>query len=63
MVDREALRYARFQAITTHETIDLLRMAVADGDITDKQAFDVLILMSDKGRSLRLPRSAAELSR
>jgi len=29
--DREALRYARFQGITTYETIDLVSMAVADG--------------------------------
>ena len=61
--DREALRYARFQGITTYETIDLVSMAVADGDVTDKQAFDVMVLMSDKGRSLRLPRSVSDLRR
>jgi hypothetical protein len=61
--DREALRYARFQGITTYETIDLMFMAVADGDITDHQAFDVVIRMSDNGRSLRLPRSVSDLRR
>ncbi len=61
--DREALRYARFQGITTYETIDLLSMAVADGDVTDKQAYEVMLHMSEKGRSLRLPRSASDLRR
>lgn len=55
--DREALRYARFQGITTYETIDLMSTAVVNGDATEQQAFDVMILMADKGRSLQLPRS------
>ncbi|OLM09107.1 MULTISPECIES: hypothetical protein [unclassified Pseudonocardia] len=59
--DREALRYARFQGITTYETIDLMSMAVADGDITDREAFDILISMRDEGRTLRIPQSAATL--
>ncbi|MHA6622495.1 hypothetical protein [Pseudonocardia sp. DLS-67] len=61
--DREALRYARFQGITTYETIDLLSMAVADGDVTDKHAYEVMVRMSKEGRSLRLPRSASDLRR
>lgn len=61
--DREALRYARFQGITTYETIDLLSMAVADGDVTDKHAYEVMVRMSEEGRSLRLPRSASDLRR
>lgn len=61
--DHEALRYARFQGITTYETIDLLSMAAADGDITEQAAFNVIINMADAGRSLRVPRSAAELRR
>lgn len=61
--DRVALRYARFQGITTYETVDLMSMAVADGDVTAQQAFDILCRMGDEGRSLRLPRSASDLSR
>jgi len=61
--DREALRYARFQSITTYETIDLMSMAVANGDITEQQAFDLMARMGNEGRSLRLPRSASDLRR
>lgn len=57
------MRYARFQSITTYETIDLLSMAVADGDVTDEQAYEVMVHMSERGRLLRLPGSASELSR
>jgi len=52
--DREALRYARFQGITTFETFDLMSMAVVDGDVVDKHAFDVMMQMDETGRSLRL---------
>jgi hypothetical protein len=31
--DGDAIRYAKFQNITTRETIDILSIAVADGDI------------------------------
>lgn len=48
LVEFEALRYARFQRITTYETIDLLSMAVADGDVTDKQAYEVMVHMSER---------------
>jgi hypothetical protein len=61
--DREAVRYARFQGIVTYETVDLMSMAVTDGDITAKKAFDLMVLMTDEGRALRLPRSPAELGR
>ena len=61
--DREAVRYARFQGITTYETIDLMSMAVGDGDITEKQAYEVMVHMRKEGRSLRLPRSAPDLRR
>ena len=36
--DGDALRYAKFQGITTRETIDLMNMAVADGDISARDA-------------------------
>ena len=52
-----------FQGIVTYETVDLMSMAVTDGDITAKKAFDLMVLMTDEGRALRLPRSPAELGR
>lgn len=61
--DREALRYARFQGVATRETIDLVRIAVAYGDIAGRKAFDLMRQMADRGRHLRLPSSAADLLR
>lgn len=61
--DRDALRYARFQHITTRETIDLMCTAVAYGDITAGAAFGLMTRMTDAGRHLRLPKSPAELTR
>jgi len=61
--DREALRYARFQEITTRETIDLVSMAVSNGDITSQEAYALMCKMADLGRYLRLPGSAADLLR
>lgn len=53
--DREALRYARRQGIPTFETLDLMAGAVADGDVTDQVAFDLMRRMTGEGRHLRLP--------
>jgi hypothetical protein len=61
--DRDALRYARFQHITTRETIDLMCIAVVNGDITAHDAFALMTRMTDAGRHLRLPKSPAELAR
>jgi hypothetical protein len=61
--DRDALRYARSKGITTRETIDLMSIAVSDGDISAGTAFHLMRRMVNAGRSLRVPRSAAELSR
>ena len=61
--DREALRYARFQNITTRETIDIMCIAVADGDISAPDAFGLMNQMADSDRYLRLPKSAEELRR
>ena len=61
--DGEALRYAKFQGITTRETIDLMSIAVADGDIGARDAFDLMQQMADSDRYLRLPKSAEELRR
>src|SRR5690606_5917284 len=48
--DKEALRYARHQGITTRETIDLMGMAVANGAVTAADAFTLMQLMADNGR-------------
>jgi len=61
--DREALRYARFRGITTRETIDLVAMAVADGEIGPKDGHALMQRMASAGRHLRLPASAADLAR
>ena len=57
------MRYAKRQGITTRETIDLIRIAVADGDISACDAFDLMQAMTDSDRYLRLPKSAEELRR
>ena len=59
--DTDALQYARRQGITTMETIDLFRHAVADYDITADAAFALLLAMDAAGRNLRLPSSPADL--
>lgn len=61
--DQESLRYARSQGITTRETIDLVNVAVANGDIGARDAFDLLTQMTDQGRKLRLSDSTADLPR
>ena len=61
--DGEAVRYAKRQGITTRETIDLMSIAVADGDISARDAFDLMQQMADCDRYLRLPKSAEELRR
>jgi hypothetical protein len=61
--DREALRYARFQGITTRETIDLVNIAVVNGDVDVREAFDLIHRMAEEGRHLRLPESRADLRR
>jgi hypothetical protein len=61
--DRDALRYARFQNITTRETIDIMSIAVADGDIGATEAFRLMNQIADCDRYLRLPKSAEELRR
>lgn len=59
--DREALRYAKFQGITTRETIDLMSTAVVNGDVAAREAFDLMHQMSEHDRYLRLPSSPADL--
>lgn len=59
--DRDALRHARFQQITTRETIDIMSIAVVAGEIGAGPAFDLMMRMADCNRALRLPKSAEEL--
>jgi hypothetical protein len=61
--DREAVRYARRQGITTRETIDLMNIAVANGDIAARDAYELMQTMADSGRCPRLPSSVADLRR
>jgi hypothetical protein len=61
--DREALRYARLQGITTRETIDLVSTAVITGYIAAKDGFGLMCEMAELGRHLRLPNTAADLRR
>lgn len=61
--DRDALRYARLQAITTYETIDIMAAAVGVGAVGAGEAFGLMERMTDFGRHLRLPKSADELFR
>ena len=59
--DKEALRYARFQKITTRETIDLVRIAVSNGDIEAHEGVELMRQMDERGRKLKLPTSDADL--
>jgi hypothetical protein len=59
--DREALRYARQQHLTTYETIDLVCVAAVNGDVTAQAGHDLLHAMDEKGRTLRLSKSPQEL--
>jgi len=61
--DRDAVRWAKLQGISTRETIDLMTIAVADGDITAAGAFHLMQQMTDADRHLKLPKSAEELRR
>ena len=61
--DQEALRYARHRGITTRETIDLVSMAVITGYLGAQEGFDLMQQIAGQGRSMRLPRSAADLRR
>lgn len=61
--DRDAIRYARLRGITTRETIDLMSIAVANGDITGSDAYNLMHAMAANDRALRLPASLPEFLR
>jgi len=58
--DREALRYARFQGITTRETFDLLSEAVVNGDIRADDGLALMKEMAAAGRNVKRPASASD---
>ncbi|MGH4019281.1 MAG: hypothetical protein ACRDT0_08605 [Pseudonocardiaceae bacterium] len=60
--DQESLRYARRRGITTRETIDLVKTAIATGHVEVGDAFALMLQMATRGRRLRLPDSTADLS-
>lgn len=53
--DREAVRYARAQGITTRETCDVLAEAASMGDVTEDGGYAILRAMEAAGRHLRIP--------
>jgi hypothetical protein len=59
--DQQALRYARFQGITTLDTMDLISEGCAYGILTRQSGFSLLRRMKDSGRSLRIPENPAHL--
>lgn len=61
--DRDAVRFARMKGITTRETIDLMPIAVTNGDITSSDAYDLMHAMVANGRHPRLPTSLPEFLR
>lgn len=59
--DRESLSFAHSRGIHAWTTLDIMRAIVADGDLTDQAAFDLLLDMADAGRGLALPDSPRDL--
>ena len=59
--DRDALDYARSQRIQTYQTVDVMRMIVADGDLTAVVAWQLMLDMQAVGRNLFVPDKASGL--
>lgn len=59
--DRDALDFARAQGVLTLETIDIVRGIVADGDLSQRQGFDLMHQMARQDRGLRLPAKHTDL--
>lgn len=60
--DRAAASFGRRKGMTTLETVDLLRHAVSDGDVTAREAFDLLVKMADSKRNITVPGSWRDLT-
>lgn len=59
--DADAVEYAQGKGILTYRTVDVMRMIVADGDLTPVQALALMRAMEDAGRNLFVPTSVDEL--
>ncbi len=59
--DRDAVEYAKRKGIQTYRTVDVMRMIVADGDLTPDQALGLMRAMQTAGRNLFVPATAHEL--
>lgn len=59
--DRAAADYARRKGITTRDTYDLMSEGVADGEISQRDGYDLLVQMRDLGRKVRVPGHVADL--
>jgi hypothetical protein len=59
--DRDALEYARNQRIMTYQSLDVMRMIVADGDLTPEAALHLMRDMQASGRNLEVPATARGL--
>ena len=59
--DRDALDYAQSQRLQTYRTVDVMRMIVADGDLTADVAWQLMHDMRAAGRDLYVPETAREL--
>lgn len=59
--DRAALQYARGQQVITRESMSLMAEAVANGDVTAEQGFELLHGMADQHRHLSLPQKPSDL--
>ena len=59
--DADAVEYAQGRGITTYRTIDIMRMIVADGDLTAQAAFALMTDMYHSNRELELPSSPTDL--
>lgn len=60
--DREAIRYAKQQGITTRETIEIIGTAVVEGAIGRDEGYDLMMRMKKAGRHLQIPESAKDLT-
>jgi hypothetical protein len=59
--DEDAYDYACRRGIQAYRTIDIMKALVADGDLTSRQAFDLMAAMEACERCLEMPSSPQDL--
>jgi hypothetical protein len=59
--DEDAYEYANHRNIYAYRTIDIMKALVADGDLTSRQAFDLMVAMKACGRVLEMPSAPRDL--